>query len=56
MSRQFELEEESLEDQLANGEISQKEFNQVLRDMQISFQAEAEEAAREAYDNEMDRW
>lgn len=52
----FEREEQFLEDQLASGEISNKQFNAYFREIQIRYQAEAEEAAQRAYDNVYERW
>jgi len=53
MSSAIEREEAFLEDQLANGEITLSEFNREMREVQRDFRAAAEEAAQEAYDNEM---
>lgn len=57
---QWEREEEQLERDYANGFLSQKEFNdqlrQLHRDMRDQARAEAEEAADQAYNDSMDRW
>lgn len=52
---QFEKEENFLEEQLANGEISTQEFNVEMRELQRGYRAYAEEAAQEAYDREMEQ-
>lgn len=52
----FEKEENALEDQLDNGEITTAEFNKEMREMRRSFREEAEESAHRAYDDEMGRW
>jgi hypothetical protein len=56
MNRQFEQQEEALEESYANGELTEKEYQYEMREMQMSYQAEAEEAAMNAYDNEMSNW
>lgn len=56
MPTQYELEEQQLEDDLNNGDISVGEYNSQMRDMQRSYREEAREAAEEAYDNEMSQW
>lgn len=43
--RQLEREEESLDKRLADGEISNAEYREA-----------AQESARQAYENELDRW
>lgn len=43
--------EQELEDGLALGYITQKEYNQGLRDIQQEEQREREDAAQAAYDN-----
>jgi predicted nucleic acid-binding Zn-ribbon protein len=53
MNRQLEIEEETLDKQLDNGEITVQEYNRYMRELHESFQAYAEERAREAYDREM---
>ncbi len=56
MYSHFEKEEQYLEEQLANGEITNAEFNKEMRELQRDYRAAAEEAAQEAYDNEMGCW
>lgn len=53
---QFEREEQSIEDDLANGIISQQEYNNQMRELQRDYRAEAEDSAQQAYDNEMQNW
>lgn len=56
MNRQLEREEEALEDDLAAGRITQAEFNKELRELHRDYRAMAEDAAHEAYMQELDRW
>ncbi|MCP4101725.1 MAG: hypothetical protein GY750_09915 [Lentisphaerae bacterium] len=56
MYSQIEKEEQYLEEQLANGEITNAEFNKEMRELQRDHRAAAEEAAQEAYDNVMGCW
>lgn len=53
---QWEREEEQLERDLADGLISQKEYQQQLRELQRDYRGAAEEAADRAYRDEMERW
>jgi hypothetical protein len=53
---QFEREEEALEEAYNNGEITAKEYNKQMQELQRDYRAAAQEAAQEAYDNEMGRW
>lgn len=53
---QLEREQEYLEEQLNRGEISLAEFNREMREIQREYRAMAQEAAEEAYHNEIDRW
>lgn len=55
MNKQFELEEQYLEEALANGEISSKEFNEQMRDLYRSFDDYARQCADEAWQDEYDR-
>jgi len=52
----FEREEQSLEDEYNAGNISLKEFNHEMAELQRDYRGQAEEAAQNAYDDEMDRW
>lgn len=56
MMDQFDTEVESLETDLANGDITLKEYSSSLRELEKDYSGAAQEAAQEAYDNEMDRW
>ena len=53
---QFDREQDQLEQELENGTITQKEFNHEMLELQRDYQGAAEEAAQDAYDNEMNRW
>ena len=55
-SMQLEREEKLLEEQLNGGLIDNKEFNQRLIELQRAYQEEARESARQAYEDELDRW
>jgi len=56
MHRQMEREEEALDRDLAEGRISQKEYNREMRELQRDYAGAAEEAAQDAYRAELDRW
>ena len=49
-------EEENLQEQLANGEIDIKEYNEQMRELRRDYRTAAEEASQRAYDDEMERW
>ena len=53
---QFEREEEAIGEAYANGEITAKEYNKQMLELQRDYRAAAEEASGEAYRREMDRW
>jgi len=53
---QFEREEQSIEDDLSNGIISDQEYNDQMRELQRDYCAAAEDSAQQAYDNEMNNW
>ena len=53
---QLEQEERYLEEQYEAGEISNKQFTREINELYRDYRAAAEEAAQEAYDNEMERW
>jgi hypothetical protein len=53
---QMEREEQDLCDRVNSGEISTTEYNQEMRDLQREYRGMAEEAAQDAYDNEMNNW
>ncbi len=52
----IEREEKQLEKELNEGTITHKEYNQQMRDIQRDYAAQAHEAAREAYERELERW
>lgn len=56
MISQFEREEEYLEEQYNSGQITLREYNEQMRDLQREYRGMAEEAAQEAYDREMGNW
>ena len=49
----FDREEAKLEDELASGLITQKEFYEYLRDLRRELEQEAEDRAKEAYNDTM---
>lgn len=53
---QFDREEQAVHDAYSNGEITLKQYNREILELQRAYAAEAEEAAHNAYDDEMDRW
>ena len=53
---QLEREEENLEQQLEGGEITQQEYNRELQELYRDYRNAAEEAAQNAYDDEIERW
>ena len=53
---QIEREENFLDEQLSSGYISNSEYTTAINDIQRDYQAAAEEASQDAYDNEMDNW
>jgi len=54
--RWFEKAEQELEDEYAEGALSLPEFNEAMADLRRELQAEAEEAAVDAYDDVMHRF
>jgi len=52
----YDREEQEIEDQHRRGEITIKEYNKEMRDLQRDWRREAEESAQRAYDDEMNRW
>ena len=52
----IEREEQLLEDEYNAGEISQKEFNRLIKELHNDYREQAEEAAQNAYDDEMENW
>ncbi len=52
----YERAEDEIDQQLADGLIDQKEHQRQMRDLRLEMQGEAEEAAREAYNEAMGGW
>lgn len=53
---QFDREEQFLEDQLMNGEITQEEFNREIKELYREYREAAEDSASSAYDRELESW
>lgn len=53
---QLAREEAILEEQHARGEITQAQLNEYLRDLHADYRQQAQDSAREAYNNELDNW
>lgn len=53
---QYEREEKELEDELADGRITQAEYNAQVREMERAYRQEMRESAQDAYDRELERW
>jgi len=56
MRDQFEREHDELVDMVNSGEISEIDYRKEMRNLEDSYRASAEQAADEAYNNEMGRW
>jgi len=56
MKSAFDREYEHLEEMLEDGEMTLKEFNKAIAELERDAREEAREAAQEAYDQEIDRW
>jgi hypothetical protein len=52
----IEREEDELERQLADGEITPHQYNEEMRELRRDYQSAAEEAAEHAYRNELTNW
>lgn len=52
----IEREEQALEDALRKGEISNTEYNLEMLELQRGYRAYTEEAAQQAYEDEIGRW
>lgn len=52
----FDREEQLLGEQLDAGEIAVEEYNHAIREMNLDYQALREEAAQQAYRDELHRW
>jgi hypothetical protein len=53
---QFDREEDALARDLERGDISQKEYNAAMRELQCDYRLAARESAQNAYDQEVERW
>lgn len=56
INRQFEREETAIQERYERGEITNAEMWEEQRQLQRDYRDAAEEAAREAYEREMDNW
>lgn len=54
--RQIEREEEDIERRYAEGLLTAKEYQEKMRDLYRDYRAQAEEAAEQAYRDELERW
>lgn len=52
----WEKDEDELIRQYNDGEITLKEYKREIRELRASYRQHAEEAARDAYAREMERW
>ena len=52
----YEREEQNLEEMLANEEITLAEYNEQMRELQRDMRDAAQEAAHQAYEDELGRW
>lgn len=52
----FDQEAEALDEALEAGILTRKEYDKAVRDLRYVYQAEAQEAAHEAYEREKERW
>jgi hypothetical protein len=53
---QWEREEEQIEKDYADGLITNKEYREMMSELQRSWRAAAEDAAQDAYEREMCNW
>ena len=54
--RQMEREQEALARELERGNIDNSEYNEAMRDLERDYRDAAHESARDAYEQELDRW
>jgi polyhydroxyalkanoate synthesis regulator phasin len=54
--RQYEREEELLDEQYANGQITREEHTRAVNELWRDYRDAAQEAAREAYERELGNW
>lgn len=52
----YEKAEDEIDQQLADGLIDSKEYQRQMRDLRAEMRGEAEEAARDAYNDAMGDW
>lgn len=55
-AKQYEREEQQLEDDLSGGRITQAEYNSQMRDLQRDYRASSHESANAAYEQELGNW
>ena len=53
---QYEREERDIQEQHACGEISAEVCNRLIQELWRDYRAAAQEAAQEAYEEEIERW
>lgn len=53
---QYEREEQAIYDSYDRGEIDNAQLQRELRDLQRDYRSAAEDAARDAYEAELERW
>ena len=53
---QMDREEEELERQLNDGEITNSEYTTAMNNLQREYREMARESAEQAYDQELERW
>lgn len=56
LESQYEQEENYLIEQFNGGLMTQSEYYRAMRELQLDYQAQAKDAAQNAYDEEMSRW
>lgn len=56
MTKQYELEEEAIIEAANRGEITNAEATRQIQELHRDYRAEAQEAAREAYERELSKW
>jgi hypothetical protein len=56
MRDQFDREEEAISDALERGDITQREYNQQMSDLQRDYRDATYEAGERAREEELERW
>jgi len=56
MTHWYDKAEDRLEKELENGEITDKEYKQQMRDLNAELRGQAEEEAEQAFNDVMGRW